>query len=147
VSQASDTAGRVAHDAADAAGHLAHDAADAAGRVAHQVSEGASHLAHGAAEMGTRAIGTARDQAKRVDRSFHEALHSNPMAVGTAFLAAGAVVGMALPRTHREDALMGATRDELLGKARDAAQEAVGSAKDLAQQGIREAKSALSPGQ
>jgi hypothetical protein len=143
VSDASDAAGRVAHDAADKAGQLVHGAADAAARMAHQVSEGASHLAHGANEMGTQAVYAARDGARRVDRSMHDALHANPIAVGAAALAAGAIVGMALPRTRREDALMGGVRDDLLDKARDAAQEAMGSAKELAHQGIKDAKSSI----
>ena len=143
MSDASDAAGRVAHDAADKAGQVVHGAADAAGRLAHQVSEGASHLAQGASEMGAQAAYAARDGARRVDQSMHRALHANPMAVGAAALAAGALVGMALPRTRREDALMGGVRDDLLDKARDAAEEAMGSAKELAHQGIKEAKSSI----
>ncbi|HEY4016931.1 MAG TPA: hypothetical protein VGM06_26545 [Polyangiaceae bacterium] len=147
VGHASDVAGRATHDAVDAAGHFAHDAADAAGRVAHQVSEGASHLAHEASELGSQAVYATREQAQRVDQSLHQAMQKNPIAVGAAAVAAGVIVGMALPRTRREDALMGSVRDDLLDKAKGAAEEAMGSAlgsaKQLAHQGIQEAKASI----
>jgi RNA-binding protein YhbY len=146
VSHGTDAVGHAVHDAADRAGHLVHDAADAAGRVAHQVSEGASHLAHEASDMGTQAMYSARDQARRVDRSLQQALHDNPIAVGAAVVAAGALVGMALPRTKREDALMGSVRDDLLEKARGAAEDAMGSAKELAHHGLQDIKTSIESG-
>jgi hypothetical protein len=38
--------------------------------------------------------------------------HENPMALGAAALAIGAMVGFSLPRTQRRDASMGDTRED-----------------------------------
>jgi hypothetical protein len=63
-------------------------------------------------------------------------LHDNPMALGIAALAAGAVVGAALPRTHVENEYMGETRDQLLESARTMATDSVESAKSVAKETI-----------
>ena len=47
----------------------------------------------------------------------HETLEENPLALGAAALAVGAVIGYALPRTHVEDVLMGDARDAVIQRA------------------------------
>ena len=48
-------------------------------------------------------------------------LEHNPLGVGLVALIIGAVVGLLLPETERENQLMGATRDQFVDKAHDAA--------------------------
>ncbi len=143
VSDLVSSAGAAAGHISDAAAHAAHGAAEAVGGVAHQVSEGAGHLVHDAGEMGAQVAGQAREQARRMEASLRSTLDSNPLALGAAALAAGALVGMAFPRTRGEDALMGTSRDELMGRARGLAHEAVDAAKDLAQHGMQEVTAAV----
>lgn len=116
--------GNLAHEAADAAGELAHDAKDAAGNMAHRAQDVAGTVAtktkEGASNMGHRLVTT---------------MHDNPLAVGAAVLALGTAVGLLIPRTNREDELMGAARDHLLEKAEQAARGAV----DMAQKRASEA--------
>lgn len=65
----------------------------------------------------------ARYRARRARRTFVETMNENPLAVGVAALAAGALVGLVLPGTEKEDELMGPQRDRLLHEARMTAEE------------------------
>jgi hypothetical protein len=83
----------------------------------------------------------ARERARRVANQarwrWDTMLHDNPMALGIAALAAGAVVGAALPRTEVENEYMGETRDNLVESARTMATESVDSAKSMAKETIQ----------
>jgi len=151
VGQAGSTVSRMAHQVTDAAGRGLHQAADAAGNVAHDASESTMALAHQAGEVASQLAGQASEAAssiavgakrgaQRVEQGFVDALQENPMAVGAAAIALGAVVGFSLPRTDREDALMGKTRDSLLGQAESATRDAVSSASELAEKALDKAK-------
>jgi ElaB/YqjD/DUF883 family membrane-anchored ribosome-binding protein len=61
-------------------------------------------------------------------------LRENPLTVGTVAVAAGAIVGLGLPRTQTEDAWMGETRDTLVERAQDTAQSAVERVGEMAEQ-------------
>jgi vacuolar-type H+-ATPase subunit H len=130
--QTSATARRLAHDASDATGRIVHGAADAAGQVAHRVQDFAGAAAH-----------SAYDGASRVERGLESTLHTNPLALGAAALAVGAVVGYSLPRTQREDQLMGEVRDRLLHGAEDMARDATQSLHRLTDTAGDAAKKAL----
>lgn len=54
---------------------------------------------------------------------FERVLQSNPLALGLVALIIGAIIGLLLPETERENALMGPKRDELLDKGREAVEE------------------------
>ena len=82
----------------------------------------------------------AKKGARRVEQSIHGALQENPMAVGAAVLALGAVVGFSLPRTPGEDSLMGETGDHLLSQAGDAAHDAVAAATQFAEEKLEPGK-------
>ncbi|WP_394824911.1 DUF3618 domain-containing protein [Pendulispora albinea] len=106
--------GRLAHDATEATGHLVHDAADTAGHFAHDAQ-----------------------------RSLESSMQSNPLALGAVAVIAGVAVGYSLPRTQKEDQLMGEVRDRVLGgaahMAHDAAQtlqHVVGDVHDKAKEAL-----------
>jgi hypothetical protein len=71
-------------------------------------------------------------------------LQSNPLALGAVALAVGAAVGYSLPRTHKEDALMGAARDHFHGEATHLAHDAAQALQHLAGEAADSAKHALS---
>lgn len=93
---------------------------------------------------------------------FQRILDANPLALGLVALAIGALIGLLLPETRKENELMGTKRDELLdqgrqvvedlthrveavaGTAKDAAQEALEKARGAAQDALEEAKTAAS---
>jgi hypothetical protein len=136
------SAGETAKQASQAAGSAAHDAVEGAGRLAHRISNGAGQVVHDAGDMGAHLAEQTRTQVRRVDDSLRDTMHTNPLAIGAAVLAAGAIVGLSLPRTRKEDALMGEARDELLDRARDVAHQAVEGARHLAERGADAARTA-----
>ena len=104
-------------------------------------SEGSGRLGQAGSEARRRAAEAsrqARERARRVASKarsrWEDMMHDNPMALGIAALAAGAVVGAGLPRTHVENEYLGETRDQLLDSARavahDTAEKARSTAKD-----------------
>ena len=138
--QISDAAGKGLHQAVDTVGGAIHDVSDATVGLAHSAGDAASHLAGQAGDAASSAAKGAKEGVKRVEAGFHTQLHENPMALGAAALAIGAVVGFSLPRTQREDTLMGQTRDRLLHQAGDAAHDAASSASHLAEQALEGVK-------
>jgi hypothetical protein len=140
---ASDIASSALHGASDMASGVAHRTAETATAIVHGVGDTAAHLAHQASDAaGTMATG-ARRGAHHVEEGLHRTLHDNPVAVGVAALAMGAVVGFSLPRTKAEDSLMGAARDKMVRQASDAAGTAAGSIVQATEQTADRAKKAL----
>ena len=90
-----------------------------------------------ASEVGMQAREQARRVAYRARSGWDHLLEDNPLALGIAALAAGAIVGAALPRTETEDEYLGETRDNLVETARSKAQEGVESARTMAKETIQ----------
>lgn len=57
--------------------------------------------------------------ATRLSHTYTYLSHEHPLVLGVLGFALGAVLGAGLPPTQREDALMGAVRDEYVSKAKD----------------------------
>ncbi|RYG71664.1 hypothetical protein EON77_12785 [bacterium] len=136
-----------AHDVttgiSDAAGHVAHDVREAAGHAMHEASEAAGHFAEGAQHLAVDFADATRGQARRIERGLQHTFETNPLALGAVALAVGAAVGFALPRTANEDALMGETRDHVLGNATHMAHDAAESIQHLVGDARAHAKDAL----
>ncbi len=121
-----------AHDATDAAGRFVHSAADTAGQMAHRAQDFAGNAAH-----------TAYEGAARMERRVESVMHTNPLALGAVAVAVGAVVGYSLPRTQREDQLLGEVRDRLIHGATDMARDATQSLHRMTDNAGDTAKKAL----
>jgi len=65
--------------------------------------------------------GQAREQARKVEDRFNQAMRENPLAVGALAVGLGLVIGMALPRTEMEDEVFGRARDRILDKTKSSA--------------------------
>jgi ElaB/YqjD/DUF883 family membrane-anchored ribosome-binding protein len=94
------------------------------------VSAGQSSGAMGGGESASdewraNARDRARQVASRARNRWDSMLHENPMALGIAALAAGALVGAAFPSTQVESRYLGEARDSLVDTAREAAQTTV----------------------
>jgi len=63
--------------------------------------------------------------ADQSERAFNRWIRENPLAVGAAAVAVGAVIGAAIPETQRERELVGDARDRLVGAAKDMATQKV----------------------
>jgi hypothetical protein len=77
-------------------------------------------------ELSHEARDRARYAANRARTRWDSMLNDNPMALGIAALAAGALVGAALPQTEIENEYVGETRDNVVDSAKSMAQTAVG---------------------
>lgn len=102
---------------------VASSAADTTRQQFTQVSEGAPE--------GVRVAG---------DR-FNSTLQDNPIALGVAVLAAGALVGLSLPTT-REGEYMGEARDRLVDQAKSMAREAAQKVQRVTEEAGRTLKEA-----
>jgi hypothetical protein len=152
-----ETAGRFQERAGEMAGRVQ----DQAGSVVGSVQEQASRTADQVQQQASRLVGDVQERAGEfvdqagnvVSQAQFEAMRtryrvegmmrSNPLAAGAVALAAGVVVGMALPETEPEHRLMGEARDTLMERAGEVAKDAVGqvsqavtSAADAAQEAV-----------
>ena len=73
----------------------------------------------GAKDIYNRAYSKAGDYTNVAYETYGHHINENPLAVGAAAFALGAVVGLAIPATRYEGELMGEARDQLLKKAQD----------------------------
>jgi ElaB/YqjD/DUF883 family membrane-anchored ribosome-binding protein len=89
------------------------------------VSERASHVVSGARNRLQRTTSGTKNGLQRL-------LRDNPLLVGAAAVLVGAAVGAALPETHRENELMGETRDSVVTQAQEMAQNAASTVKEVA---------------
>jgi len=121
-----DEAGNILHSAEEAIGNAAEHAGDAVGELA----AGARRVAHDASERVVHVSREARDEAIRLEQRVERTMQENPLAVGAAAFAIGTAVGLTLPRTRREDELLGGARDKLLQKAESFAEHAVDAARE-----------------
>lgn len=91
---------------------------------------------HRANEVGRQARERVRRVKNQARSRWDMMLHDNPMALGIAALAAGALVGASLPRTEVENEYLGEARDNLVESARTMAQDSVDTAKTVAKETI-----------
>jgi len=98
----------------------------AVGAYAGQAAEQARHLRHAARtrveETTTRLMERSEELGDNLDRWMHE----NPLAVGAAAFALGAIAGLSLPATETEHRTLGVARDNLVQQAGRAVGAALG---------------------
>jgi len=129
------------HRLGDRAAEMKESASARASRIADQ----ASNRLHGAGER-VRQVGarvydrwdTTRREVIHGSTSTVDFLKHNPLALVAVGLAAGAVVAAMLPRTRREDELMGERRDELMGTVKDTAASVAAPVLEKAEQAAAE---------
>jgi len=96
---------------------------DKVSTAANSAYESASHAVDsamtGAKDFANRAYSKAGEYSDVAYDTYDHHINENPLAVGAAAFAIGAVVGLAIPSTRYEGELMGETRDQLLRKAQD----------------------------
>jgi len=87
-----------------------------------------SEAAGSAKEKLSQAASGARQQYERVRGGYDSIVREQPLALGAIGVAIGAALAAALPRTRKEDELMGAASEQLTQKAQDVAKKAAGTA-------------------
>jgi ElaB/YqjD/DUF883 family membrane-anchored ribosome-binding protein len=121
--------------------------AEVAGAAKEKVSALGDAATEAAEDVGRRAqevYDEGRSTARKIGRSIESGYHSSaeqlenameeyPLAVGIGFAALGALVGVLLPRTRREDELLGEQSDQLLKVTKEKGQELLERGKVVAQ--------------
>ncbi len=126
----------VAHDVQDQVSHLRDQVREGTSYAGEQIHEGADYLRE-----------QARRQSYQAQHQFNNAMNQNPLAVGALALAAGALIGLAVPSTPVENEWMGETRDRFIHDAEEVvkakAEETVERLKNVAQETQSAAKEAV----
>jgi ElaB/YqjD/DUF883 family membrane-anchored ribosome-binding protein len=147
--RARDAVSGVANTARGAATSVGDSARAAAERTTGAVTSAANTVrdAAGNAVDATRrqfhdVSGQARQGAQVASDRFKSTLQDNPMALGFAALAAGALVGLSLPTTRVEGEYMGEARNRLVDQAKSVAQDAAGKVQRVTEEAGRTFKDA-----
>ncbi len=147
--RARETASGLGDTVREAAGNLADTARAAAERTSSAASSATAGLREAvssAADTTRQQLTTATDQARQGARVasdwFTNTLQENPLALGVAALAAGALFGLTLPTTRIEGEYMGEAREHLVESAKSVAQETADKVQRVAQEAGRTLKDA-----
>lgn len=84
--------------------------------------------------------GTAQEKARQAQGWFQETMDTNPLGLGLALLAAGAVIGLSIPVSRKEKELLGETGGSVMGSVREAAQDTFEKARYVAQEAAHTAR-------
>lgn len=117
------SAQRTLRQAGNVAGNVSNTAGEAVGSAAGAAGDAVSNVAGAAGDAVSTVASTVKEQGQQAQSQLHRMLLDNPLAVGAAAVAIGAVVGLAVPETPQEHQLMGQARDVLFEKAQTAAQD------------------------
>jgi len=137
--KAADIASATSDTIVGAASTVGEGISDAASSVGETMSDAASAVGDKMADAGRSARTYSARGAQAVSRHasmlgdrFREASDEYPLAVGGAFLAAGLLAGLLLPRTEKEDEWMGEASDELKEQTRLKAEQLAQRGKEAA---------------
>jgi len=151
VDTARERVGEIAETARERVGEVAGTAREKVSEVAGTAREKVGEVADTAREKASAIAGTvhervsdlgqhARLQADRAGDWFQRTLQENPLAIAGAIAGIGMLVGLLIPGTYREDRLMGETKDRLVDRARDKAQDVAGKVQTVAHEVMDTAK-------
>ena len=141
-----------ARSAADGVSRAARGTADRVGRARERLARGTEDLSDAARERIVTARARALDMAHKADEAARrnyargrdataDFVEEQPLVAGAIALAVGAALAGALPRTKREDELVGQTRDELFDEAERIFREERDKAERVARAAMSEAES------
>jgi gas vesicle protein len=116
--------------AKEGASHVVEAAAGAVDAAKDGIQHGAERVQQGAQGVYDRSRNAASklrhdlsDGYHRSEERFEHAVEEYPLAIGVAFAALGALAGLAIPRTRREDDLLGEQSDHLFEAAKEMGNE------------------------
>ena len=130
-----DTAASKVQDVASTAGSKVQSAATGVADTASQVVDTARQGAQQAAQE-------AQYRAEQVGSRFGELMEDNPLIIGAAAVALGAVIGMAFPSTDKENQIFGEARDKVMDRAQEVASDTAQKVQHVAEEATSAAKDA-----
>jgi hypothetical protein len=135
-----ETASSAAHTVADTARSAANTVTETASSAAHTVADTARNVKQTTQEQAHYLANQAKVQARYAKTEFEELMETNPLALGVVAVAAGAIIGLMLPRTQAENRLMGETRDRLMDQAKSSAKVTMNKVQHVAEEAYQAAK-------
>jgi gas vesicle protein len=141
ASELGDTARDKAGDLRDRAGDVAESARDTVSDLADRTRDAAGDAAERARMAAESLARQTRYRTHRLEDRFQDTLYETPLVLGAAAAVLGMAVGLSAPATRREVELMGATRDQLFDRAKEAASEAGEKVQAVAERVVDEAQS------
>lgn len=108
------------------------------GARAEHTKEAVGESAHRAGERLQEGASALSRQARRTRGAWERLLEEEPLVIGLAGLAVGALAGASLPRTDSEDALFGEARDEAVATAAQRGHDVAEKARESAEETARE---------
>jgi hypothetical protein len=111
--------------------------------LAHRASDQAAHLKEYAGDRAHYVADRSREGYHFAEDKFESTLEENPLALGAVALAIGAAIGLAIPRTERENKMFGEYREQLFDTAREYAHDAVGQLHTIGEQTGEQVKGQL----
>ena len=108
--------------------------------AADQARQKAGELGGQLQSRASQAGGEAQERAQQAKGGFQKMLRETPLALGALALGIGAAVGFAVPGTSKEDEVMGETRDNLVERGKQSAQDARQRAQSAIEEGRRAAE-------
>jgi len=130
--------------AKDAAVEAMGDAKDRVAGAAGKIHDKADHLAHEAVAKGRESVKKIGnhliDGYRAGTERFSKTADEYPLALGAAFAALGVLAGLALPRTRREDELMGEQSDHVMEAAKEKGEHALEAGKAIGERVLEAVK-------
>jgi ElaB/YqjD/DUF883 family membrane-anchored ribosome-binding protein len=119
MSKLSDKASNLTGTVSSAASSAYESAANAANSAYESASNTMNSAMTSARDVANRAYSKAGEYGSTAMDTYDHYINENPLAVGAAAFAIGAVVGLAIPSTRYEGEMLGEARNDLLRKAQD----------------------------
>lgn len=129
-SKAQDVASTAAGKVQDVASTAGSKVQSAAADVADTATSAVESVRYGAHQVAQEA----QYRAERVGSRFGELMEENPLLIGAAAVALGAVIGFAFPASEKENELFGEKRDQLMERAQEVVGEKVQQVQQVAQE-------------
>jgi ElaB/YqjD/DUF883 family membrane-anchored ribosome-binding protein len=126
--------GDIAGTAAGTVGGIASGAAETVGDIASGAAGAVGNIASGAGDVAGNVVGGVQHGAQRATTQLERMLQDNPLAVGGVALVMGAVIGMMLPATEKENQILGKAHDNLMEKAGEAVQQTMDKVSNVTEQ-------------
>ncbi len=121
----------------------ARHARDGASESLHRAGDKARHLSRDARRSAQQARERSRRQWQQASHGARDFFEANPLAIGAAALAVGALLGAALPETEAEKRLLGEKGEHLKDKAKSLVESSVNDLTQAGKAGARAVKENL----
>lgn len=128
---------------ADTVADKAHDLTGRAGDATHRVVEKAKETGDLISEKADAAVQRVQERTRSSTRRVEHQFEETPIGMGAIAVALGLAIGMSVPATRKEVALMGDARDKLLDKTRERMADSTERVEKVVERALPDVKNAV----